>query len=198
MRFMLSVGGAGAQQDLFRAIIEHLVPAVREGRAALIVNVGDHRNVWEALEAAIPALRGATRHFGDFEACAAFAADALDGPLEGIHAFYDPDIFAAVYSTNLLMRCSDVLLTKPSELSFYPVPKIMIKRVGGHEAWGAIRAAEVGDGTFELETPAEICGFIDLLLAEPEVLCEMCENIELSKRLGVYDGAYEVVALATS
>ncbi len=198
LRFMLSVGGAGAQQELFRAIIAHLVPAVEAGRAALVVNVGDHRNVWEALAAEIPALRGATCHFGDFDACAAFAEAALDGPLEGIHAFYDQDIFAAVYSTNLLMRCCDVLLTKPSELSFYPVPKIMIKRVGGHEAWGAIRSAEVGDGTFELETPAEICGFIDLLLAEPAIVSEMCANIEFSKQLGVYDGAYEVVALAVS
>lgn len=55
-----------------------------------------------------------------------------------------------------------------------------------------------GDGTFELETPTEICGFIDLLLDEPVIVSEMCANIEFSKKLGVYDGAYEVVALATS
>ena len=58
------------------------------------------------------------------------------------------------------MRCSDVLITKPSELAFYPIPKLMIKRVGGHEAWGAIRAAEIGDGTYECSTDAEISAMI--------------------------------------
>ncbi len=43
----------------------------------------------------------------------------------------------------------NVLVTKPSELAFYPVPKLFIKRVGGHEQWGAIHSAEIGDGTLE-------------------------------------------------
>lgn len=42
-----------------------------------------------------------------------------------------------------------MLVTKPSELSFYPAPKLFIKRVGGHEMWGAIHSAEIGDGTLE-------------------------------------------------
>ena len=197
LRFMLSVGGAGAQQDLFCAIISHVVPLVEAGKAALVVNVGDHLNVWNALAQKVPGLAQATCHFDDIAGCAAFAEAALDGPLEGIHAFYHEDIFAAVYSTNLLMRACDILITKPSELSFYPVPKMMIKRVGGHEAYGAIRASEVGDGTVELETPAEICGFIDLVAADPQVICDMCANIEHAKDAGIYDGAYKVVELAT-
>ena len=32
----------------------------------------------------------------------------------------------------------------------------MIHRVGGHEAWGAIRAAEVGDGSYELDKTEEV------------------------------------------
>jgi hypothetical protein len=50
------------------------------------------------------------------------------------------------------MRVMDVMITKPSELAFYPVPKIMYERVGGHEMWGAIRNAELGDGTVEVRT----------------------------------------------
>ena len=41
------------------------------------------------------------------------------------------------------------LLYTSSELAFYPVPKLFIKRVGGHEQWGAIHSAEIGDGTLE-------------------------------------------------
>ena len=203
IRYLLSVGGAGAQQRLFRGIIEHLLPEIEAGRATLFVNVGDHRGVWESLCAEIPALSQAHLHFDDFAETAAFSskllsdgdADALDA---GVHAFFHQDIFAAVYSTNLLMRASDVLITKPSELAFYPVPKLMIQRVGGHEAWGAIRSAEVGDGTYELRTLPEICGMIDMMQAEPGIIAAMCDNIMAADLLGIYDGAYRVVDLAVN
>ena len=196
IRYLLTVGGAGAQQDLFSAIIEHVLPYVERDEAALFVNVGDHADVWESLRASIPALSQATCHFNDFDEVSAFAEAALDGPVTGVHAFGDSDIFAAVYMTNLLMRACDLLVTKPSELAYYPVPKLMIKRVGGHEAWGAVRAAEIGDGTYELETVPEICAWIDLVQANPDVIAEMCDNIEAADAVGTYDGAYRVVRLA--
>ena len=137
------------------------------------------------------------RHFDDFDETKRFAEKALDGKVYGIHVFCHSDIFAAVYSTNLLMRCSDVLITKPSELSFYPVPKLMIKRVGGHERWGAIRAAEVGDGTYECDTLPQIYTMLDLLQNNDEALLNMIENIGRNNKAGLYDGAYKVVQLAT-
>ena len=197
IRYLLTVGGAGAQQDLFRAIVEHLLPYVEREEAALFVNVGDHAGVWNALRDSVPGLERATCHFNDFAEATAFAEAALDGEVTGVHAFCDEDIFAAVYQTNLLMRACDLLVTKPSELSFYPVPKLMIKRVGGHEAWGATHAAEIGDGTYELETPAEIRAWIDLVQSEPGLVSMMCDNIEAADALGTYDGAYRVVRLAT-
>ena len=195
-RYLLTVGGAGAQQDLFRGIIEHLLPFIKREEATLFVNVGDHRDVWESLRTSIPPFVKLTEHFDDFDAAAAFAEEALEGEVTGIHAFGDSDIFSAVYMTNLLMRACDLLVTKPSELAYYPVPKLMIKRVGGHEAWGAIRAAEVGDGTYELETLPEICAMIDLVQAEPSIIADMCDNIVAADAVGTYDGAYRVVQLA--
>ena len=94
------------------------------------------------------------------------------------------------------MRISDVLITKPSELSFYPVPKLMIKRVGGHEAWGAIRAAEIGDGTYECTTPAETAAMLSLIQHNGDIIVKMCDNIMRARDAGVYDGAYKVVELA--
>lgn len=196
VRFLLSVGGAGAQQGLFAGIIEHMMPAVREGKAMLMINVGDHLNVWEALLEAVPALNGARKHFNDFGEVAEFAENAIGSELYGIHAFCDKDLYAAVYSTNVLMRCCDVLVTKPSELSFYPVPKIMMRHVGGHEVWGAIRASEVGDGTIEMETLPEICAMMDEIIAEPVLVEGMCYNIRANNKRGLYNGAYEAVKLA--
>ncbi|WP_058986479.1 DUF6937 domain-containing protein [Hugonella massiliensis] len=196
VRYLLSVGGAGAQIDLFERIIAHLVPRIEAGEAVLFVNVGDHDRVWRSLVARIPALDAAVVHSGDFEATARFAEGALTASVEGVHAFYDSDIFSAVYSTNLLMRACDLLITKPSELSFYPVPKLMIQRVGGHEAWGAVRAAEVGDGTYEMDDPREICAFIDSVQEDPSIVARMCAHIRAARDAGIYDGAYRAIELA--
>ena len=197
-RWLMSVGGAGAQKEIFVAIIKKLLPSIARGEAALFVNVGDHRNVWDQLLAEIPQMRSfVTAHFDDFSETKAFAEAAYSGEVKGIHAFCHSDIFAAVYSTNLLMRCSDVLITKPSELAFYPIPKLMIKRVGGHEAWGAVRAAEVGDGTYEVTTPAETCAMLDLIQRHGDIIEKMCNNIEAANKIGIYNGAYRVVKLAT-
>jgi hypothetical protein len=111
--------------------------------------------------------------------------------------FLFDNTFHAVYATNYLMRVVDVMITKPSELAFYPIPKIFNERVGGHEAWGAIRSAEIGDGTVETRTVAETLEAIDLLAGEDDLLTMYCDSIVKNKQIGIYDGAYRCVALAT-
>ena len=72
-RFLLTLGGAGAQKDLFVAIAKHLLPRVKKGEAALFINAGDHKNVWE--EIAREAGLGESDyegHFNDYEATKAF------------------------------------------------------------------------------------------------------------------------------
>ncbi len=197
MRFLLTIGGAGAQRELFAAVISHLLPAVKAKKAALYVNVGDYKAVWEELCKQIPGLEQlSTTHFNDWADTNSFAEKAIDGRVEGVHAFWHENIFEAVYCTNLLMRSADVLLTKPSELAFYPIPKLFLKRIGGHEKWGAIHSAEMGDGTLECEDIPHTLQMVDLFLNEEDTLRYMCERIKLNKAAGLYDGAYEVVKLA--
>ena len=168
---------------------------MRAGKATLLINTGDHFEVWDAIVSHIPELGAlAETHFDDYEAAKAFIEK--DEGLKGVQAFCHKDIFAAVYVTNLLMRACDVLLTKPSELSFYPVPKIMIHRVGGHEMWGAIRAAEVGDGTYECEKTEEVLAMLDEITNGDEILPALCRSILRAKNAGIYNGAYEAVKLA--
>ncbi|MBQ9648518.1 MAG: hypothetical protein IJV43_09195 [Oscillospiraceae bacterium] len=197
MRFLLTIGGAGAQRELFAAVIRHLLPAVREKRAALYVNVGDYRKVWDELAREVDGLAAlSTEHFDNWPETVRFADAAIDGRVEGVHAFYHANIFEAVYCTNLLMRSCDVLATKPSELAFYPVPKLFLKRIGGHERWGAIHSAELGDGTLECEDIPHTLQMLDLLLGEEELFGEMIKAILVNKSIGVYDGAYNVVKIA--
>ena len=197
MRFLLTIGGAGAQKEIFEAIIKYLLPLIKENKAALYVNVGDYRNVWDDLTTNIPGLRGLSKeHFNDWEGMKAFAEEALTGDVTGVHAFWHENIFEAVYCTNLLMRSCDVLVTKPSELAFYPVPKLFIKRIGGHEQWGAIHSAEIGDGTLECRDIPHTIQMIKMFMDDEVLLKDMCGNIMKNKEQGIYDGAYEVVRIA--
>lgn len=199
MRFLLTIGGAGAQKEIFAEIIRYLIPAIRKKQAALYVNVGDYRNVWEELQKEIPEMKElAEEHFNEWEKTKQFAGKALldDTEVTGIHGFWHENIFEAVYCTNLLMRSCDVLVTKPSELAFYPVPKLFIKRVGGHEQWGAIHSAEIGDGTLECRDIAHTLQMIGLFMEEKGMLASMCDCIVANKSAGIYDGAYKVVELA--
>ena len=197
MRFLLTIGGAGAQKEIFEAIIKYLLPLIKENKAALYVNVGDYRNVWDDLTTNIPGLRGLSKeHFNDWEGMKAFAEEALTGDVTGVHAFWHENICEAVYCTNLLMRSCDVLVTKPSELAFYPVPKLFIKRIGGHEQWGAIHSAEIGDGTLECRDIPHTIQMIKMFMDDEVLLKDMCGNIIKNKEQGIYDGAYEVVRIA--
>ena len=197
MRFLLTIGGAGAQKEIFAAIIKQLLPAIQKKQAALYVNVGDYKNVWEDLLKEIPGLKeSSTEHFDKWNETQKFCEEALTGYIDGVHGFYHANIFEAVYCTNLLMRSCDVLVTKPSELAFYPVPKLFIKRVGGHEQWGAVHSAEIGDGTLECADTPHTLQMIDLFMNEATLLNDMCDAIMKNKEAGIYDGAYKVVELA--
>ena len=139
-------------------------------------------------------------HFNNWEEELNFANAAIEGfdtdAGTGIHAFCNKDIFGAVYITNLLMRASDILVTKPSELAFYPVPKLFIRRIGGHEMWGAIHSAELGDGTQECETPEFACQVVKMIMKQPSLIENMCNAIIDEKKKGTYDGAYKAVKIA--
>lgn len=200
-RVLMSIGGAGAQLELTLGLARRLLPLVKEGKAALVLNFGDHAEVKARFDAAMRAAEPAwdelaVARVDDWPASRALAADALSGELSGVHTFLHADKFAAVYLTNLFLRACDVLVTKPSELAYYPVPKLMTKRVGGHERWGAIRAAELGDGSYEVASLEAAAQALRLMLLEDDILTLQNEAILRNARQGVYDGAYRVVDLA--
>ncbi len=196
-RFLLTMGGAGAQRELFREIIQHCRPMIERDELALFVNLGDHAENWDWLNEELGSDAGLAKTHFDWEDIRSFTDEIRTGPVRGLHVFLSDNTFHGVYATNYLMRAIDVMITKPSELAFYPVPKIFNERVGAHEAWGAIRSAELGDGTIETRSVPRTLQAIDLMARETDLMELFCDSIVKNKQIGIYDGAYKCVELAT-
>ena len=198
VRFLIPVGGAGAGLKIIEHLIFHLIPLAKQNKICILLNLGDHLDILETLNKEIKELKKlSTLYIDDFNMVESFCTKAsYDEDLSGIHIFCNKDIFAAVYSTNMLMREADVMVTKPSELAFYPVPKLLIRRVGAHEAYGALRSAELGDGTIECRTYNQVNQMADMLIKERTNITAMCNNILKANRIKIYDGGYEAVKTA--
>ena len=195
MRILMTVGGAGAGFDDFAAMVEHLLPYVKEKKVSLFINFGDHEDVYNKLKARLGETEIKT-FFNEYDKLLSFAADIREGDAEGIYAICNEDIFRAVYSTNLLMPVSDLLVTKPSELAYYPIPKVFMKHIGGHEVYGTIHGREYGDSTDEYPDKKSMAEALDRLIADKEIIFHMMERIEGLKAAGYYDGGYKCVKLA--
>ena len=182
---------------MFASIIKHLLPYVKEKKVALFMNFGDHLKVWNYLCKKVKGFEGqCTKYFDEYDKVLDLVKNLEKKHVEGIHVIYNKDIFEAVYSTNLLMRHVEVLVTKPSELAYYPVPKLMMKHIGGHEVYGAVHAQEEGDSTFECPTVETINPMFDRLIEDKELLIHMCKQIQKLNQQHMYDGGYEVIKLA--
>ena len=194
LRILMTVGGAGAGFDMFLSMVKHLLPYVKENKVALFINFGDHLNVYEKM---IKKVSIETKnYFNEYTKLKVLVASIKEGEASGVYCIYNKDIFEAVYSTNLLMPVTDLLVTKPSELAYYPIPKLFMRHIGGHEVYGAINGQENGDSTPECPTKESANEMLDRIINDKELIPHMCDRIDELKKQGHYNGAYECVKLA--
>lgn len=195
MRILLTVGGAGAGFDMYLSMVRHLIPYVKEKKASLFINFGDHRDVYNKMQAKL-GMTGVKTYFNRYGELRRLAEELRSTAADGIYAICNDDIFEAVYATNLLMPECDILVTKPSELAYYPIPKVFMKHIGGHEVYGAVNASEIGDSSFECPTAKTVNAMLDRMLTDSELYIHLCRRINELKKQGYYNGAYECVKLA--
>jgi hypothetical protein len=176
-------------------MVKHLIPYVKSNKVSLFINFGDHEHVYHQMIKSIKTIN-TINYFNDYNNFKEFAKDLRTTDKNGIYCVCNDNIFEAVYSTNLLMPNCDLLITKPSELAYYPIPKVFMRHIGGHEVYGAINSQEYGDGTFECPTKKEINVMLDRLIADKEILTHMTYRIDELHHSGHYDGAYKCVKLA--
>ena len=195
LRILMTVGGAGAGFDMFLAMVQHLIPYVKENKVSLFINFGDHKDVYDKLCEKVKGIE-TVNFFNNYPSLKKLVEQIKEGDASGIYAIYNQDIFEAVYSTNLLMPVCDLLVTKPSELAYYPIPKLFMKHIGGHEVYGAINGREYGDSLPECPTKKEINEMLDRVISDKEIIPHLCDRIDQLKKVGHYNGAYECVKLA--
>ena len=195
LRILMTVGGAGAGFKQFAAMVKHLLPYVERGEVSVAINFGDHKDVYEKLVKETGNIE-CTKFFNDYAGLKKYNESIRHGKEAKFVVIESDDIFEAVYSTNLLMPNFDLMVTKPSELAYYPVPKIFMRHIGGHEVYGAIYGREIGDAFGEFPDEKGMNEMLDRLIADRTLVAEMCDRIDELKSFGVYGGGYECVKLA--
>jgi len=203
-RLLIPVGGAGAQKSFIINFIEAVEPWIRRGRIQLFLNAGDHAHMKTAFVDVLKKVNleydtvTTTQGVRDFQSKLLVPGAEPD---KAITLFAFEDYFPAVATTDLLCRVADILTCKPSELAFYPIPKLHIRRVGDHEAYSAVRAAEVNDGSLEAREIPDALRYLELLCDSTSEGCDLLPSwnqaiIDNQTKLNMYDGCKNAVKWA--
>jgi hypothetical protein len=192
LRILIPVGGAGAQRKFILGFVRALGPMLRENKVQLFLNAGDHAHMKTAFLKVLDEAGLDFEIVGDTGGVRAFQerllSDPNKEPEKAVTLFTFDEYFPAVATTDILSRVTDILSCKPSELAFYCVPKLHIRRVGDHEADSAKRSTELGDGTLEAREVADAMDYMRLFLQGPELLISMNTAIMNNHKIGIYEG----------
>lgn len=118
LTILFSVGGAGAQKEIGVKIVESLKEKIKNGEARIVLSAGIKEGVRDYFVKAVHGL-GLKKFLG-----------------ETIHVLYETQTNNYFKSFNEALHTTDILWTKPSELSFYSalgIPIIIAPTLGSQE-----------------------------------------------------------------
>lgn len=142
-----AVGGAGAQAEVARDVMTSFAPKIREGKIRINLVAGVRSSVAKYFWGLIRDLR-------------------LTG-FDGVQVVFQPKAADYFRDFSQILHDTDLLWTKPSELSFYcglGIPIIMAPCIGPHEVYNRQWLREIGAGIPQQDT--RYCGewIIDYLM----------------------------------
>ncbi|NJD04356.1 MAG: hypothetical protein FIA99_17565 [Ruminiclostridium sp.] len=170
-----AVGGAGAQAEFAEGVLVSLTSGILDGKIKLNLVAAHRSDVWRYFLKLIEK-QGLTQ-------------------CENIKIIYNPDRNKYFDEFNRIMRTTDVLWTKPSELSFYcglAIPIIIAPPIGPHEVFNQRWIRDLGAG-FHQEEP-KYCGeWLLEFLSDGRLAQAAWDGFLYGRKLGAYKIA-EVIA----
>ncbi len=127
LTIMFAVGGAGAQKEIGVKIVKNLAKKIKEKEVKIILVAGIREKVKEYFE-------------------------NYTKELKGVEIIFDEDINNYFQKFNQALRKTDILWTKPSELSFYAalgLPIIIAPSIGSQEDFNKRWLLKSGFGNFQ-------------------------------------------------
>ncbi|MEK7124178.1 MAG: hypothetical protein AAB877_00630, partial [Patescibacteria group bacterium] len=167
LTIMFSIGGAGAQKEIALAIINDLKEKIKAKELRFIISVGTRENLAEYF----------AKHVKGLE---------LDGWLHILSGKTTQEYFEKF---NLALRTTDILMTKPSELSFYAglgIPIIIEPSIGSQEDFNRRWLEHIGTGTAQENPKFTKEWLFDMLAAGDLAEMAMQGFVEIEK-LGTYN-----------
>ena len=170
-----AVGGAGAQKEIGVTIMKKLAPEIRAGRMRINLVAGSRPEVRDYFEdavrlARVPRLKPSQSGAG---AAIIFAPDKMD---------YFREFNACLHDT-------DILWTKPSELSFYcalGLAIIMAPPVGSQEDFNRAWLLSVGAG-LDSEPPEYVDEWLPKLISSGRLARAAMDGFFNAEQMGAYN-----------
>ncbi|XOB42652.1 MAG: DUF6938 domain-containing protein [Candidatus Nealsonbacteria bacterium] len=164
---MFAVGGAGAQREIAYSILKSLKNKIQRKQIKLILVAGTRKSVKDYFLNCIESL----------------------GLKTGVEIIFNNDTYSYFNDFNLALRKSDVLWTKPSELSFYTglgLPIIVAPSIGSQEHYNREWLLKLGSGIVQQDPDHANEWLFDLLESGWFAEAAMEGFIEAEKR-GVFN-----------
>ena len=167
LTIMFSVGGAGAQKEIGLNLVNSLKDKIKDKLIRVIISIGIREELKDYYE----------RGIKDLE---------LDG---WVHILSGKTIGEYFEEFNKALHKTDILWTKPSELSFYSglgIPIIIAPTIGSQEDFNKKWLLHIGSGTAQEDARYTSEWFFDMLYAGEFAEMAMQGFVEVEKR-GVYN-----------
>lgn len=169
-RFTLAIGGAGAQTEIAADLLRGLKEQIRKDRIHLTLVCGVRPEVRDFFHSLL-------RKEG---------MEELLG--ERVEIFYAQDYSSYFSGFSRILSATDILWTKPSELSFYcslGIPMIIAPPIGPHEVYNSQWIQEIGAGLPQQEAKYAGEWLFDLLV-EGRLTRMAWNGFMYGRKLGVY------------
>ena len=167
LTIMFSIGGAGAQKEIALAMIQSLKEKIKNRELKFIISVGTREELQTY-----------------------FASKIADLQLDGwLHLLFGKTMKEYFEKFNEALRTTDMLMTKPSELSFYAglgIPIIIAPPLGSQEDFNRRWLLHIGAGTDQENPKYADQWLFDLLEAGDLAEMAMQGFIEIEK-MGTYN-----------